>query len=132
MNFILQVYTPEGCFFDGETNSLLVPLASGKWQLLANHCPAEAIVKEGECRIGNDLFFVTNGGMVYFADNHCTLLCDIAATPKDWAEVRQQWETQTRNEDVRRKQSFAEHQLAKGALAKAFDQMKGKPKESEE
>jgi F-type H+-transporting ATPase subunit epsilon len=49
--FNLSVVTPEGPFFEGEAQMLIVPGASGEIGVLARHAPLVAMLKAGEIRV---------------------------------------------------------------------------------
>ena len=120
MSLRLSIVTPAKVFFEGQIDSLTVPLADGGWQLLPNHCPAVAVVEAGTCRLGKDVTIETTGGILRFADNEGVLLCEDAGYSDTWDEQCRAKARQAHSEALRRKQSFAEYRHSTIALAKAL------------
>ncbi len=47
----LEVVSPEAVLFSSEVDSILVPGASGEFQMLNNHAPIVSTLKEGSVKI---------------------------------------------------------------------------------
>lgn len=50
-NFHLQIVTPDGLVYDGESNQLSVRSIDGDIAILAGHIPYVTALKEGECKV---------------------------------------------------------------------------------
>ena len=52
--FHLQIITPDGVQFDGQTQQLSVRGTEGELAILAGHLPLVTALAEGECRVYTD------------------------------------------------------------------------------
>ncbi|WP_298497415.1 F0F1 ATP synthase subunit epsilon [uncultured Algibacter sp.] len=51
----LEIVSPEATLFSGEVTSIVVPGASGDFEMLNNHAPIVSILKEGFVKISGDI-----------------------------------------------------------------------------
>ena len=52
----VEILTPEKKFFSGEAESILMPGADGKFEILKDHAPLISSLKEGEIRIRQNVW----------------------------------------------------------------------------
>jgi len=124
MSFSLRVVTPTGVFYEGEVNTLTLPLSDGPIQFLSHHQEELALIVDGKATMiqtdGAKVDFCTSGGVFYFVGNTATLTSEHVAYQKDWDDRLQARADYLRGEQERRKQSIREHNLSTIALSKAF------------
>lgn len=79
----LQILTPEETLFDGEAISVTLPGKNGFFQLLNNHAPMVAVLKEGEVHVvtssgakSERKTFQIKGGVCEVSNNSAVVLCD--------------------------------------------------------
>ena len=74
----LEIITPEQVIFDGEISRVQFPGNSGSFEVLRNHAPMIATVKEGAIKVvntnGETQEFKTSAGFVEVRDNQVTAL----------------------------------------------------------
>jgi F-type H+-transporting ATPase subunit epsilon len=73
---ILEIVSPEAKLFSGEINSVSLPGVDGKFQILKNHAPIVATLKDGIIDIKADSFDSLKEGQKFLTkvnDQHCTL-----------------------------------------------------------
>lgn len=109
----LQILTPDKAVFDGEVQGLLVPGASGPFEILKGHAPILSSLVPGELRVkagGKETFYHVSGGFLEFHSDEAVVLAEAAETP---AEI-----------DLKRvlaAKERAEKRLTDPAAAAAFD-----------
>ena len=73
----LDIITPDRTIFSGEVTSVILPGTDGSFQLLNNHAPIVASLKEGRIKIetkeGNQEFEIKTG-ILECADNKAVVL----------------------------------------------------------
>ena len=83
--FKAQVLTPQGSRFSGDVVSVIVPGASGSFQMLHNHAPIISSLDVGRVDIqkadNSTLTYAVSGGFVEMNDNQVTLLAERAIEP---------------------------------------------------
>ncbi|CAN5346273.1 hypothetical protein BH23BAC3_BH23BAC3_16330 [soil metagenome] len=82
-----QVLTPEGAKFEGDILGIIVPGASGSFEMLYNHAPIVSALDAGKVEIrmldGTELIYAVSGGFVEMNDNNVTLLAERATEPEN-------------------------------------------------
>lgn len=77
----LEIITPDKKIFAGEVTSVMVPGASGQFQMLNNHAPIISSLLNGPVKVktasGSHTFDV-KGGVVEMLNNKITLLAESA------------------------------------------------------
>lgn len=71
----LDIIKPDENLFSGEATSVQLPGADGLFEILDNHAPLIATLKEGEVKVGNDTFAI-NGGVVEVNNNKVIVLAE--------------------------------------------------------
>ena len=74
-----EILTPEKKFFSGEAESILMPGADGKFEILKDHAPLISSLKEGEIRIrqnGKDTLVKIKSGFVEVLNNKINVMVE--------------------------------------------------------
>ncbi len=76
---LLEIFTPEQKYFDGQVESLTLPGVDGSFQVLNNHAALISILNKGKVKYRNkkdewEIFIP--GGVVEVLNNKVTLLAD--------------------------------------------------------
>ncbi len=75
----LEIITPGKTVFSGEVNSVSVPGADGKFQMLNNHAPIISTLGKGKVKVKTakeTLEFNVNGGVVEMMKNKVVVLAE--------------------------------------------------------
>ncbi len=75
----VEILTPEKKFFSGEAESILMPGADGKFEILKDHAPLISSLKEGEIRIrqnGKDTLVKIKSGFVEVLNNKINVMVE--------------------------------------------------------
>lgn len=125
--FHLQIVTPDGGFYDGDAEKLIVRTSSGDVCILPNHIPyvttlgtgVAAVVVDGQRRTA-----ACAGGMLAVTQDNVRLV----ATTFEWAEdidKKRAIRAREKAEDrIRNAKDAAELELAKAKLARALTRIK--------
>ncbi len=75
----LEIITPDKKIFSGDVTSVLVPGASGQFQLLDNHAPILSTLINGKVKVKTakeELEYSVKGGVVEMIKNKVVLLAE--------------------------------------------------------
>lgn len=131
--FKLKIVASNKVFFDGEAQSLVLPVADdGLKGFLANHENVVAPIEFGEMKIvdANEKTieaFVGSGFIEYF-DNSATVVCISAELPEEIDERRAREAKERAEEELRQKQSVYEFHQSQMDLSRAMERLKVKNK----
>ena len=121
--FSLQIVTPDGLFFDGQAEKLVVRTLTGDVCILARHCDYVTALGMGEAQV-----FLENGkrtaacigGMLSVTDGHVRLV----PTTFEWAEdidtERAARSAARAQEELAQKRSAQDVELAQARLKRAL------------
>ena len=77
---LLEIITPEKKVFEGEVNSVQLPGANGKFEVLNNHAPIISNLTKGYLRVidynNKTQLFEINGGVVEMQNNKIIILAE--------------------------------------------------------
>tara|TARA_B100001057_G_C22612555_1_gene857158 strand:+ start:111 stop:347 length:237 start_codon:yes stop_codon:yes gene_type:complete len=77
---LLEIITPEKKVFQGEVNSVQLPGANGKFEVLNNHAPIISTLIKGYIRVIDDNnkteLFEINGGVIEMQNNKIIVLAE--------------------------------------------------------
>lgn len=125
--FQLQIVTPDGSYFDGEAERLVVRSIDGDVCIMANHIPYVTALAVGEARVtidGKPRVAAANGGMLTVNQKHVRLV----ATTFEWAEdidaERAQRAKQKAEERIQKASDKTDLEIAKAKLARALIRIK--------
>ena len=83
---LLEIFTPEQKYFDGQVESITFPGINGSFQVLNNHAALVSILEQGKVKYSNkkeEWEIYIPGGVVEVLNNKVTLLADgISAEPE--------------------------------------------------
>ncbi len=125
--FLLTVLTPQGCFFQGEIESLTLPAPDGEIGILAGRENAIIVLEKGKLscsRKGETVSWVGDGGVFEMKDGVATLLCFAIYEEKDAEVERKKRAEALEKEKERQRKSLSEYKLGQVALTKAFDKLR--------
>ena len=78
----VEIVSPSGRVFSGESQGITAPGVEGSFQVLKNHAPLIAAIEVGPLVVkdnqGHDITFATSGGFVEVANNSVTVLAETA------------------------------------------------------
>ena len=125
--FHLQIVTPDGGFYDGDAEKLIVRALGGDVCILPRHAPYVTALGTGEATVvidGQRRQAACAGGMLAVTQDDVRLV----ATTFEWAEDIDKQRAQKAEEKARRKiesaQNAAELELAKAKLYRALARIK--------
>lgn len=80
MFYYCAVVTPESVVFEDEVKAVIAPGSVGSFEVLANHAPIMASLKEGRVVVttkdSQKMTFLISGGFLQMSHNQCLLLAD--------------------------------------------------------
>ncbi len=128
MTFHLQIVTPDGGFFDGEAEKLIVRAKGGDVCILPRHAPYVTALGIGEATVvlpgDQRRKAACAGGMLSVTDDDVRLV----ATTFEWAEdidkARAEQAEEKARAKIERAQNAAELEMAKAKLARALTRAK--------
>ena len=128
MTFHLQIVTPDGGFYDGEAEKLIVRAKGGDVCILPRHAPYVTSLGVGEATVvlpgDQRRKAACAGGMLSVTQNDVRLV----ATTFEWAEDidknRAQQAKERAEQKVQNAKSGAELELAKAKLSRALTRIK--------
>lgn len=131
--FKLKIVASNKVFFDGDAESLVLPIADdGLKGFLANHENVVAPIEFGEMKIvdanGNTIDAFVGSGFIEYFDNTATVVCISAELPNEIDERRAKEAKERAEEELRQKQSVYEFHQSQMDLARAMERLKVKNK----
>lgn len=127
LTFHLQIVTPDGGFYDGEAEKLIVRALGGDVCILPRHAPYVTALGTGEATVvidGQRRNAACAGGMLAVTQDDVRLV----ATTFEWAEDIDKNRAQRAKEEAERRiqnaKDSAELELAKAKLSRALARIK--------
>ena len=120
--FHLQIVTPDGGFFDGEAEKLIVRAIDGDVCILARHSPYVTALGTGEARVtidGKRRRAACAGGMLAVTKDNVRLV----ATTFEWAEDIDADRAQRAKELIEKAKDQRELELAQARLKRALTRL---------
>ena len=121
--FSLQIVTPDGLFFDGQAEKLVVRTVTGDVCILARHCDFVTALGMGEAQVfleSGKRTAACIGGMLSVTDGHVRLV----PTTFEWAEnidtERAARSAARAQEELAQKRSTQDMELAQARLKRAL------------
>ena len=123
--FDLHVLTMNKPFFEGKCLSLVVPIKSGQYGILADHCNWVSVIVPGEMKLtveGGDgkqnvITAAVAGGIVKVEHNSVLVLVDTAERPEEIA-------VEMAKEQTAKQTATREYYAAQARLARAVNRLK--------
>ena len=127
--FRLKVISSRRVFFEGDAQSLVLPIADGGLMgFLAGHENVVAPIEYGEMKItdadGKEIFAFIGSGFIEFYNNTANVVCISAQRPEE-IDVHRAEEALVRAEEMlRQKHSIFEYHQSQMDLARAMERLK--------
>lgn len=128
-SFNLKILSAERRFFQGDCESLVVPVPSGKYGILAGHCKTVTAVAEGELMYrvpgGKDKIIYVSDGMLKTDGHSCEILVDWAENIEDLEANRIKREQLFAEEEALVKKSMGEYDMAEVTIKRMLNKNEG-------
>ena len=131
--FKLKIVSSNRVFFDGEAQSLVVPVAGeGLCGFLARHENTVAPIEFGEMKLtdadGNVTEAFVGSGFLEFINNQANLVCISVELPEEIDKRRAEEAAERAAEELRQKKSINEYYVTQANLSRAMERLKIKNK----
>ena len=127
--FHLSILASDRPFFEGECESLIIPIADGQYGVQANHKNVISAIVPGEVQFrakGETAFKVAavSNGMIKVEDNDVLVLVDTAEYPEEIDENRAKRVAAAAQEAILQKKSIQEYHAAQARMARAINRLR--------
>ncbi|WP_178667196.1 F0F1 ATP synthase subunit epsilon [uncultured Eubacterium sp.] len=131
--FKLKIVSSNRVFFDGEAQSLVVPVAGeGLCGFLARHENTVAPIEFGEMKLtdadGNVTEAFVGSGFLEFINNQANLVCISVELPDEIDKRRAEEAAERAAEELRQQKSINEYYMTQANLSRAMERLKIKNK----
>ena len=130
--FMLHILAAERNFYEGECESLIVPITDGQYGIQANHKNMVAAIVPGILEFskpeGERVTAAVSQGILIVADNDVRLLVDTIETPDEIDENRARAAADAAKEAILQKKSIQEYKTAQMRIARELNRLKLKGK----
>ena len=131
--FKLKIVSSNRVFFDGEAQSLVVPVAGeGLCGFLARHENTVAPIEFGEMKLtdadGNVTEAFVGSGLLEFINNQANLVCISVELPEEIDKRRAEEAAERAAEELRQQKSINEYYVTQANLSRAMERLKIKNK----
>ncbi len=131
--FRLKIVSSNRVFFDGEAQSLVVPVAGeGLCGFLARHENTVAPIEFGEMKLtdadGNVTEAFVGSGFLEFINNQANLVCISVELPEEIDKRRAEEAAERAAEELRQQKSINEYYVTQANLSRAMERLKIKNK----
>ena len=127
-SFSLHILAAERNFYEGECESLVVPITDGSYGIMANHKNMVAAIVPGimEYSIpeGERVVVCVSQGILIVADNDVKVLVDTVETPEEIDENRAKAAAEQAKEAMLQKKSIQEYKSAQMRIAREMNRLK--------
>lgn len=126
-SFLLEIVTPDRQFYNGQAESLILPIQDGFYGVETGHEPVVTSVEPGELRYrvdGQWRVAAVTSGFAEIMPDRVILLVSAAESPEE-IDLKRAEAARARAEDrLRQKESLREYHSSKAALARAMARLK--------
>ncbi|MBQ4275077.1 MAG: ATP synthase F1 subunit epsilon [Lachnospiraceae bacterium] len=130
--FMLHILAAERNFYEGECESLIVPITDGQYGIQANHKNMVAAIVPGILEFskpeGERVTAAVSQGILIVAENDVRLLVDTIETPDEIDENRARAAADAAKEAILQKKSIQEYKTAQMRIAREMNRLKLKGK----
>ena len=131
--FKLKIVSSNRVFFDGEAQSLVVPVAGeGLCGFVARHENTVAPIEFGEMKLtdadGNVTEAFVGSGFLEFINNQANLVCISVELPEEIDKRRAEEAAERAAEELRQQKSINEYYVTQANLSRAMERLKIKNK----
>ncbi|MBO4783604.1 MAG: ATP synthase F1 subunit epsilon [Lachnospiraceae bacterium] len=127
-SFSLHILAAERNFYEGDCESLVVPITDGSYGIMANHKNMVAAIVPGimEYSIpeGERVVVCVSQGILIVADNDVKVLVDTVETPEEIDENRAKAAAEQAKEAMLQKKSIQEYKSAQMRIAREMNRLK--------
>ena len=127
-SFALHILAAERNFYEGDCESLVVPITDGSYGIMANHKNMVAAIVPGimEYSIpeGERVVVCVSQGILIVADNDVKVLVDTVETPEEIDENRAKAAAEQAKEAMLQKKSIQEYKSAQMRIAREMNRLK--------
>lgn len=125
--FDLEIITPEGVEFEGKVESVTVPGAMGRFQVLYNHAPIISELEIGVIKFNdsrdNEMLYATSGGFAQVLDNKVSIIVE-TAEESGTIDVQRALAAKKRAEEELAQRNKVSAQKAQIALERAINRLR--------
>lgn len=126
--FRLHILEADQVFYDGECESLILPVADGQYGVQAHHVNVVAPVESGELQFktpdGEVHLAAVSQGIVKVEDNDVLVLVETAERPEDIDINRAKRAAARAKEEILQKRSIREYKDAQAKMARAITRLR--------
>lgn len=130
--FMLHILAAERNFYEGECESLIVPITDGQYGIQSKHKNMVAAIVPGILEFskpgGERVTAAVSQGILIVADNDVRLLVDTVETPEEIDENRARAAADAAREAILQKKSIQEYKTAQMRIAREMNRLKLKGK----
>ncbi len=128
--FNCKIYEADSTFFEGQLESLIIPIYDGEYGVLADHRNAVIAIVPGMMKYripgGEMQYAFVSYGMIRIEGGEVLILVDSAEHPDEIDERRAQMKAEAAREAMLQKRSMQEYVLAEASLNRAMSRLKVK------
>ena len=126
--FKLRILAADHPFYEGECESLSIPIFDGSYGIQARHSNMTAAVVPGLLHFRRpgapEQAVAVTGGIAKVEDNEVVVLVDAAERPEDIDELRAQRAAAAAREALLQKKTLQEYRMAEAKLARALNRIR--------
>ena len=127
-SFSLHILAAERNFYEGECESLVVPITDGSYGIMANHKNMVAAIVPGIMEFSvpdkERVVVCVSQGILIVADNDVKVLVDTVETPEEIDENRAKAAAEQAKEAMLQKKSIQEYKSAQMRIAREMNRLK--------
>jgi len=128
--FRVDILAADKPFYQGECESLQIPIGNGQYGILAGHRNAIAAIVPGTMRMrdgeGKEHIAAVSEGMVKIESGAVLLLIDSMERPEEIDANRARREAEEAKEEILQKKSIRSYYTAQARMARALNRLKVK------
>ena len=127
-SFALHILAAERNFYEGDCESLVVPITDGSYGIMANHKNMVAAIVPGIMEYSipekERVVVCVSQGILIVADNDVKVLVDTVETPEEIDENRAKAAAEQAKEAMLQKKSIQEYKSAQMRIAREMNRLK--------
>lgn len=128
-SFRLKILAAEHRFFDGDCESIVISVPSGKYGIQAGHCKSVMAVAEGELKFrepdGKMTYIYVSDGMLETDGHECIILVDWAEYADKLEENRKKREAIFAEEEKQVREAIAQYNAAEIQIKRILNKNSG-------
>ena len=128
--FHVDILAADKPFYQGDCQSLQIPIGNGQYGILAGHCNAIAAIVPGTMRMrdgeGKEQIAAVSEGLVKIENGTVLLLIDSMERPEEIDANRARREAEEAREAILQKESIQSYYTAQARMARALNRLRVK------